>query len=73
MRQPYLENGSIEDVWHQWKTEVKIAGKRTNHPIWKTKGNGSKNELFIHLNMNAAFANALAAINIFVHTCGCWL
>ena len=29
--------------------------------IWKTKGNGSKNELFVHLNMNAAFADAPAA------------
>ena len=29
--------------------------------MWKTKGNGSKNELFVHLNMNAAFANAPAA------------
>ena len=34
---------------------------RTNQ-IWKTKGNGNKIELFVHLNMNAAFANAPAAI-----------
>ena len=30
--------------------------------IWKVKENGSKTELFVHLNMNAAFANALAAV-----------
>ena len=30
--------------------------------IWKTTGNGSKNELFVHLKMNVVFANAPAAI-----------
>ena len=40
---------------------------RTNQ-VLKTKGNESKNELFIHLNMNAAFdTNALTAIKGFLN------
>ena len=45
-----VENGSK----NHWK-------RQANH-IWKTEENGSKNELFVHLKTNAAFANAPAAI-----------
>ena len=50
-------------IMFMWSTSDLAAGKacfrgRTNQ-IWKTKGNGSKNELFFHLNMNAQGACTL--------------
>ena len=40
---------------------------RTNQPNMENKGNGSKNELFVHLNMNAAFAKVPVAIKFLIN------
>ena len=43
-----------------------VCFRGQTNQIWKTKGNGNKNELFVDLNMNASFANAPVAINYYM-------